>query len=244
MEALVTAIKNKNLNGMRTILDANPGLVNEKIASVSDSFGIELIDVPPLLLAVNFNYLDGVRLLVERGADVNVLDKRGGNALFTAISVHKNIDMVNFLLEQGINVNVQDKMSMSPLRVAAALPQARPDIVRALLTSRTDIDTTLRDSDGKTALEKAKTSEIKRMIEEYITEQKLNNVIGNKSKLEAFTSARKTQKLPPELVGKIMKQAGIEPPPKGVDPTSPLGYGGKKRKTRRTKKARKTRRRR
>lgn len=83
-----------------------------------------------LTAAARSNHADVVRLLVGKGANVNVVDRRyGSTALLYAVR-SQNADLVAFLLERGARVNVQDKRGT--LLVEYAIIDARPDDARIL----------------------------------------------------------------------------------------------------------------
>lgn len=53
---------------------------------------------------VDFNYLNVIKLLVDKGSDIFDKDKGGSNILFS-ISDDSSIDIVKFLVEKGVSIN-------------------------------------------------------------------------------------------------------------------------------------------
>lgn len=229
MDALIQSIKKKKLADMRSILESNPSLVNQKTAEFKGYF---IFEATPLFLAVETKYLDGVKLLVEKGADVNALDAYGSNALNMA-SMKNYSEIAKFLLKNGSDVNNTDKLQGYPLKWAAK--NGNVELVKLFLERGAD-KTIQNESNGNTIFDEAKTQEIKDLLKSY----QLEKVTGDKAKLAAFVNAKSTQKLPVGIKTLIAEQAGINVPPKRVDIEKPLGMGGNKRKSRKQRKSRKT----
>ncbi|KAJ7618021.1 ankyrin repeat-containing domain protein [Roridomyces roridus] len=85
--------------------------------------------VPPLIVCAEDGYIEGVRWLLNLGADVNFQDA-GGSALH-ASSIRNRPDIVSLLLDSGIDVNVKDKKGRTALEIACA--ENNTTIVRLLL---------------------------------------------------------------------------------------------------------------
>ena len=93
-----------------------------------------ILGVTPLYRASGNGYLDIVKLLVQRGADINLASSEAIRTPLHEAAVRGQIDVVRFLLEQGANVNAKDKTSLTPLGhiLSAQLPQNRPENVREI----------------------------------------------------------------------------------------------------------------
>lgn len=83
-----------------------------------------------LIASAHSNHLEVVRMLVAKGANVNVVDlKYGATALRYAVRF-QNLDMARLLLEHGARVNVEDKHGK--LLVEYAIIDAKPNDARVL----------------------------------------------------------------------------------------------------------------
>ena len=133
------------------------------INAIADTFG-----TPLHWIAARLSLSDKVniaKLLIEHGADVNSVH-HGLTPLHLA-AMSGNVDIAKVLLENGAdaNVNVQ---GLTPLHLAASSGYA--DIVELLL--KHGADPSIRDSDGKTALDFARESnrkDVVKIIEEFIS---------------------------------------------------------------------------
>lgn len=110
--------------------------------------------VTPLVYAIHFDHFDIARLLIEAGADVNILGNNDTSPLVIAIS-KKNIELVQLLIERNANVNTPAKspILLSPLQFAVSIKST--EIVRLLLAVP-GIDVNFKSGEGKTALDYAK----------------------------------------------------------------------------------------
>jgi len=106
------------------------------------------------------------KVLIEHGADVNARNHQGLTPLHMATTLGE-VDVTKVLLENGADPNVT-LQSLTPLHVAAFA--GYPDIVELLL--KHGADPSIRDSDGKTALDFARESnrkDVVKIIEEFIS---------------------------------------------------------------------------
>jgi RNA polymerase sigma factor (sigma-70 family) len=99
-----------------------------------------------LTWAAAHNDSQTVKILLDRGLDVNAADAQGRTALHQAIrwGPH-NVDL---LLQKGAKVNVKTKSGQTPLMVAAESPF--PEVVKALLDKKAQVNA--RDADDRTPL--------------------------------------------------------------------------------------------
>jgi len=89
-------------------------LGNRKVEFLSN----ENLELSVLHRAVLANQMDVVRLLIERGADVNELDSYARNPLHLA-SDSGNEEMVTYLLSSGIKLKHKDQFSRYSLHYTA-----------------------------------------------------------------------------------------------------------------------------
>ena len=73
--------------------------------------------------------LDTLEYLIHQGMNVNVVDRRGYNALLLAV-VFGEQEAVRYLIQTGANVNVENNQGVSAME--AALQKERKDIVKLL----------------------------------------------------------------------------------------------------------------
>ncbi len=93
-----------------------------------------------------------VRLLVERGADVQSLDPTQGHTPLSLAAQLGQSEVVRFLLSKGARVNGTAGAGFTPLMWAANRPR-NTTVVELLLAGGADVH--LRNRDGETALKRA-----------------------------------------------------------------------------------------
>jgi ankyrin repeat protein len=86
---------------------------------ISSNFLDQETNVFLLMAASHRGSLETVRVLVNKGADVNFQNNAGQTALYTAAMKGAN-DVVRFLLDSGANVNIQSNNGNTPMHAAAA----------------------------------------------------------------------------------------------------------------------------
>ena len=107
-------------------------------------------DMDPVHRAVMARRLPEVARAIERGGDVNALDREGRTPLFYA-AMDGDAAIVTELLRHGADVNAKDKGEETPLHFAARGYQ--PAILALLLKGGAGVDTA--DSNGNTPLWRA-----------------------------------------------------------------------------------------
>jgi len=118
----------------------------ERLLSEGADINVKATDdgATPLIIAVQRDHTGLVRLLLGRGAKVNVTDDMGQ----TAVMYATNDAIARMLLEKGADVNVKDADGATLLMRAAR--QGRVDVVRLLLARGGDVNAP--DSRGWTPL--------------------------------------------------------------------------------------------
>jgi ankyrin repeat protein len=81
------------------------------IVEETSTFGL-----PPLLHAVTRDNLDAVRLMVNTGADVNVVDRAGNTALHKAVELN-NPEIIILLLNNGADPKIKNMNGLTPLGI-------------------------------------------------------------------------------------------------------------------------------
>jgi ankyrin repeat protein len=101
---------------------------------------------PALIVAILYDQKESVRLLLEKGADVESKDSDGNPALISALE--KSPDMVKLLLEKGASANTMTSTGIAALILAIQNDQS--ESVRLLLEK--GADTSSKDWNGDAAL--------------------------------------------------------------------------------------------
>jgi len=116
------------------------------IASPADANARDGQGDTPLLYAAAVGSLEAMKLVLDKGADVNAQNAFGTTALMiSAVDIAK----VHLLVERGANVNLASKQGRTALFVAAMSDQSA-DIVRYLVAKGADLKA--RDAFGNTIL--------------------------------------------------------------------------------------------
>lgn len=79
----------------------------------------EIVDLTPLLCAVDNGHTEIAKLLLRKGAKVNVTTRTGRTPLHIA-ALHGYQDVVELLLDHAAEVNAVDQNRATPLKLAEA----------------------------------------------------------------------------------------------------------------------------
>ena len=102
-----------------------------------------------LMHATWFGHIDVMRILIDKGADVNAKNKNGATALILAAD-KGNAEIVSFLIDKGADFNAKDKNGTA---LILAADKGNAEIVSFLIDKGADIN--MKDSLGYTPLMKA-----------------------------------------------------------------------------------------
>ena len=105
---LFYTVKMRNVVGLDLLLKA--GANPEKSGS----------DIAPLIVAVQDENQEIVRLLVEYKANLNVQNEQGNTALHICVQ-RDDLQLLRFLLENGANARVFNKSDLTPVHLAARI---------------------------------------------------------------------------------------------------------------------------
>jgi hypothetical protein len=108
--------------------------VNAKLDDPTDTFdGDPMLTIAVRFSSHEFQRLDVVKLLIDKGADVNAKEPNGNTPLHLA---DLNAELVELLIAKGADVNIKNKLGETPLQALPAkhqkdsiclLPDYRPD---------------------------------------------------------------------------------------------------------------------
>lgn len=111
--------------------------------------------------------LEGSKLLIQQGANLNAQTKAGDNALILAGWSTNNFELVKLLVANGADVNIANNNGDTPIIDAAYL--GKIENLRYLL--KNGADTSRKNKRGNTALDVAKSKNNKLAIELLSAEQ-------------------------------------------------------------------------
>lgn len=109
--------------------------------------------VTPLGWAIERGKIEVVPLLLDAGADANVLNRQGESPLDLAIKEYEDLALAQLLIQKNADINRQDEEDGSTL-LMWAVENNKPAIVSFLLNN--NANTNLEDNFGETALDIAK----------------------------------------------------------------------------------------
>jgi ankyrin repeat protein len=128
MEDILRAAREGDEEEVNRLLDADPTLL-ERMDSEGSREGYEKWKLKPLAVAARCGHLGMVRLLVQRGANVNGMDYKGTTALSYAV-YGDHAEVVAYLLHHGAKA---DGNQASSVPLIAASMRRHVCVVRVLL---------------------------------------------------------------------------------------------------------------
>ncbi|KAJ3642022.1 hypothetical protein Zmor_028486 [Zophobas morio] len=148
---------------------------------------------------------DVIKLLIEKGIDVNVQDGNGKTALLFACryGVYENAEV---LLNSGASINMVDKDKMNALHYALRSRKHNPNVVKLLIEK--GIDVNVQDGNGKTALLLAGENGVYETAEMLLNSGASLNIVDN-DKMNALHYASQSWKDNRDVI-KLMIEKGID----------------------------------
>ena len=149
--ALLMAAKEGDIEAVKKYLDKGAEINVMARANGQKFEGWWSGEFNSLHTATQSNNDELVKLLIARGADVNVLADRGynGSQGYTALSYavsNGNVGLAEFLISKGANVNLERS---PPLHSAVKAPKNRKELVELLLSKGAEVN---KEGAGETAL--------------------------------------------------------------------------------------------
>jgi len=131
--------------------------------NTKDEFGQTILMKSVDVMDAN-NKLEKVKLLVQKGADINAKSNNGITPLMRAASSYveyggSNLEMVNFLVQNGANINDKDEDGTTPLMRAIRFGSQFAthdglDVIQFLVESGANVND--KNKSGETPLSLAK----------------------------------------------------------------------------------------
>ncbi len=119
----------------------------------------------PLHIASIYGHIEILRLLIERGANINALDKSKISSLSYAC-YHKRLDVVKLLLKNNANVNIVDNYGNTLLHDVCHGYKINEEIIELVISYGID-DFTVKNNIGNTPLDFLRNSERDDLVEKY-----------------------------------------------------------------------------
>lgn len=121
--------------------------------------------------AVEENNLKIVSILLNSGADVNLLDENGNTPLMM-LDEETNVEIIKLLVKYGTNLNIQNTENKRTALINAAM-EDNFKAMRVLIEAGADVN--LRDSDGDSALDLIDNDIIEQLLIGFGAQEKSDN---------------------------------------------------------------------
>jgi ankyrin repeat protein len=119
----------------------------------------------PLMLASIGGHVEAIRVLIEKGANLEAADESGMTPLILA-SFTGHVQAIRMLIEKGANLEAVDENGMTPLMLASV--SGHEDALRVLIENGANVEAP--DNSGKTPLQNAKSqghNEVVSLLKEH-----------------------------------------------------------------------------
>eukprot|EP00590_Aulacoseira_subarctica_P011569 CAMPEP_0172419808 /NCGR_PEP_ID=MMETSP1064-20121228/6211_1 /TAXON_ID=202472 /ORGANISM="Aulacoseira subarctica , Strain CCAP 1002/5" /LENGTH=336 /DNA_ID=CAMNT_0013159463 /DNA_START=58 /DNA_END=1068 /DNA_ORIENTATION=- len=146
MSAFFSALQNGNFKKVKKIINGSDFDPNASILPIGNEYGF----YPPLCAVVESGQMELIRLLVERGANVNdAIGCNGMTPLFLAAQEGYE-EMCKCFIANGADVNAAcSTEACTPLHIAAQFGHTK--VVKVLINSHANLNS-IKTNDGNTAL--------------------------------------------------------------------------------------------
>ncbi len=121
----------------------------------------------PLSLAVRENKTEIVKLLLEKGANMEIMDTNGLSPLGEAVLESNTYNIAKLLIEKGANINIKNRKGLTPLLYVISNSS---DVIFAKYLLDKGADINEKDNEGRRAFDLAKNNKMKTFVEESFTE--------------------------------------------------------------------------
>ena len=123
--------------------------------------------------AADKGHIEIVKFLLEKGANVNIIDNYGNTPLLWAID-KKHLEMVKLLIENGANLNVENNIGGTPLHIA--VDKEHVGIARLLIINGVDINKINKNGHNALRYLHYGDSEMKNLLTNYALITKLQTL--------------------------------------------------------------------
>jgi len=137
----------------------------------------------PLHRATNSTFIELIKLLIEKGADINAQNNEGWSPLHNAVN-NRIIDAVKVLIKHGANVNAKDGMGLTPLWgcvISCSLldENENPDVCIkiAQLLLKAGADTKAKDEYGETIFSEGGINCEDNPVTDYLLKHEIRKII-------------------------------------------------------------------
>lgn len=137
-ELLMNSSKGENIQQITELIEAGAD-----VTAVTSSE-----EETPLHVAVRYGHKEVAELLLNKGANINAVERRRRTPLHAAVRYNSHKELVELLLEKGANVNAVDNLDMTPLHFALKYDQE--ELVGLLLKKGANVNAV--DKKGRTPL--------------------------------------------------------------------------------------------
>jgi cytohesin len=125
----------------------------------------------PLMYAASTGNTDVVKLLIDKGADINARNNGDWTALMLAAQTGA-LDTVRLLLEKGADANAANEDGYTALMCAAASESDDPALVQAILAKGVEVNAKTKDNETALTLAGRKgRTEIVRLLEQAVAKK-------------------------------------------------------------------------
>lgn len=107
---LLKAVSKNELDEVQRLIESG--------ADIESQAGFFYLRQTPLGIASFNGNLDVVKYLLDKGANVNVLDSARATPLYNAVRYSKSVDIVRLLMQRGADPNIEDREGYSALMYA------------------------------------------------------------------------------------------------------------------------------
>lgn len=111
----------------------------EKFLTFSPKLNHLSADESALHVATHYGFVEAIGLLLDKGANINLLSSASGRTALYVAAMSKNYAATKYLISRGAKTEITDKAGYTPLTAAVIL--ADPDMVQTLVEvgARTDV---------------------------------------------------------------------------------------------------------